>query len=92
MFEWLKDILGEQADKIIPVLETQKVGLEQAYLFQLLNPLLNLSGVMIEDDNGMLKEYIDKEIIADKIIDIINKHAKIRVRDLKKAVEELEKE
>ena len=93
MYSWLREVLNkEQADKIIPSLETQKIGLEQAYLYSLLHPILDLQGIFLEDDNGRLKEYVDKETLADAIIEVINRHAKVAVNVLKDTMKELEKE
>jgi len=66
------------------------IQLEQAYLYHILSPLLQLQGIQERNRDGITKEYVDKEVLADKIIEIINEHGKISVEQLEKEIKEQE--
>ena len=70
--------------------DVEKIQLEQEYLYQLLRPLLELQGIYEQDAKGITKEFIDKEVLADTIVAIINKHGAMRVKDLRAQIKKQE--
>ena len=78
-------------DELVELFKSQEISLEQAVLFHLLQPLLQIQGTQEFTEKG-IQEFINKEVLADKIINIINSHAKFRVKQLQKDLEQIEKE
>ena len=80
-----------QLNELVELFESQEISLEQSYIFHLLQPLLQIQGEQEFTEKG-IKEFIDKEVLAEKIISIMNSHAKFRVKELNDNIEQIEKE
>lgn len=87
----IKELCPNKAQEIINLIENEKIGLEQAYLFSILQPLLQIQGTQEFTDTGII-ENVSKEKIAAKIIEIINTHAKVRIKELEKSMKKLKEE
>jgi len=70
--------------------DMKKIRLEQAYLYHILSPLLRLQGIQERDREGRVKEFVDKEVIADKIIEIINEHGEVSIEQLESEMKKME--